>query len=167
MKTQMAFLLAVTCVGLSFCSSGCASNATNYHSSQFKASAAKEIWVAQPLDGRWVARESDKFDKTAKKLHDVIVARLKRKGCQVTTGAVSLGRLAPTEVALADEAAIQAMGPPDARWVLIPVIEDTKKQVCLCLFDKIEGRLSWEGTVTGKSVTAGARYLLRRLHKIE
>ncbi len=168
MKTHVAFLLAGTCIGLSICSSGCAPKyKTNYHRSQFKAAAMEEVWVAQPVDGRWVARESDKFDKRAKKLHDVIVDRLKRKGCQVTTGAVSLGRLAPTEVALADETDIQAMGPADARWVLIPVIEDTKSQVCLCLFDKTEGRLVWEGTAAGTSVHAGAKYLLGRLHKIK
>lgn len=168
MRTQVAFSLAVTCIGLTICSGGCAPKyLTHYHCSQFKAADVGAIWVAQPVDGRWVARESDKFDKRAKKLHDVIVAKLERKGHEVTTGAVSLGRLAPTEVALADKAAIQAMGPADSRWVLIPVIEDTRSQVCLFLFDKTEGRLSWEGTVAGKSVYAGAKYLLNRLHKIK
>lgn len=135
--------------------------ATIDHQESLDSTRIDKITILEVADGRNQVHENIDFEKETSMIQSLMIACLKQKGyeCAALKDRSAMA-MSAQQVPFAESSQIRKMGPEEAQWVMVPIVENLNKTkgsgsnctLSCYLFDKSAGRLAWENSASRNTV---------------
>ncbi len=133
------------------CQFGCVTHTVVYQQKDFKPHNLGSIAVLPVIDDRIEVLEKFDFEEETEGIQPLIVKKLKKKGyvSEAVDDANAIGNIQPAQIPFLDAGSISDIGPIDANYILLPVV-NIANSACVAficyLYEKQTGELIWEGS---------------------